>query len=62
MLASNKESKMSKYTTKQLQEALIGLRARQDADGAAAYQMTFDELALRMGDEAFDAWCEAQGW
>lgn len=53
---------MSKYTTKQLQEALIGLRARQDADGAAAYQMTFDELALRMGDEAFDAWCEAQGW
>lgn len=53
---------MSKYTTKQLQQALIGLRDRQDADGVAAYQMTFDELAHRMGDEAFDAWCEAQGW
>lgn len=53
---------MSKFTTTQLQTALIKLRARSDADSVAAFQMTFDELANRMGDEAFDQWCEAQGW
>lgn len=53
---------MSKFTTAQLQQALIGLRARTDADGVAAWEMTFDELARRMGDDAFDAFCEAQGW
>lgn len=53
---------MSKYTTKQLQEALIALRSRTDADGVAAYEMTFDEVANRMGDEAFDAWCDKVGF
>lgn len=48
---------MSKFTTQQLQAALIALRGKNDAESNAAYQMTFDELANRMGD-AFDAWCD----
>ena len=53
---------MEKYTTKQLQDAPIGLRARTDADSIAAYEMTFDEVAKRMGDDAFDMWCDSLGW
>ena len=50
---------MGKFTTKELQAALIGLRS---TSNDAAFQMTFDEVAKRMGDDAFDAWCDAQGW
>ncbi len=53
---------MNKFTTAQLQQALISLRARTDADSVAAFEMTFDEVASRMGDEAFDAWCEKAGF
>ena len=53
---------MNKFTTEQLKDALIGLHGKTDADSEAAFQMTFDEVCNRMGDEAFDAWCEAQGW
>jgi hypothetical protein len=49
------------FTTTQLQAALLALYVRQDDDAAQAYRMTFDELHARMGDESFDAWCEAQG-
>ena len=49
---------MSKFTTTQLQAALIALRNRTDAEGTTAYQMTFDEVAARMGNDAFDAWCD----
>lgn len=52
---------MEKFTTNQLQAALIGLRAKNDKDSTAAYEMTFDEVAKRMGDE-FDAWLDVQGW
>lgn len=52
---------MGKFTTKQLQSALIGLYNNKDADSAAAYQMTFEELHSRMGDDAFDAWCDSVG-
>lgn len=52
---------MDKFTTPQLQAALIELYKLKDADSQSAYQMTFDELHRRMGDDAFDAWCEAQG-
>lgn len=52
---------MGKFTTKQLQDALIGLYGKKDADSNAAYQMTFDELHSRMGDDAFDAWCDSVG-
>jgi len=48
---------MSKFTTEQLQTALISLRKKSDADSVAAYELTFDELATRMGDD-FDAWCD----
>lgn len=41
---------MDKFTTTQLQQALISLRARTDADGVAAFEMTFD------------AWCEKAGF
>ena len=53
---------MSKFTTAQLQQALIGLRTKNDAASLAAWDMTFDEVAKRMGDDAFDSWCVAQGW
>ena len=53
---------MNKFTTEQLKAALVGLHSKTDADSEAAFQMTFDEVCNRMGDEAFDAWCEAQGW
>jgi hypothetical protein len=52
---------LKNFTTAQLQAALIALYRREDADAAQAYRMTFDELQARMGDESFDAWCEAQG-
>jgi hypothetical protein len=48
---------MSKFTTPELQKALIALRDRTDAASTAAYYMTFDELAKRMGDD-FDVWCD----
>jgi hypothetical protein len=53
---------MQKFTTAQLQEALIALRRRSDKDAQAAYAMTWNEVHRRMGDDEFDAWCEAQGW
>lgn len=53
---------MNKFTLKQLQDALIALHPRADDDAVAAFEMTFDEVHRRMGDEAFDAWCESQGW
>jgi hypothetical protein len=53
---------MAQFTTTQLQAALIALRTRTDADGVAAYHMTFDEVANRMGDEAFDVWTDSLGW
>jgi len=52
---------MHKFTTSQLQQALIELYKRNDAGAVAAYRMTFDELAARLGDDAFDAWCDAAG-
>lgn len=52
---------MEKFTTSQLQAALLGLYKRNDRDAFNAYQMTFDELASRMGDDQFDAWCESVG-
>lgn len=56
---TNGISKMSKFTTKELQAALIELRTTNNND---AFEMTFDEVSKRMGNDAFDAWCEAQGW
>ena len=53
---------MNKFTTSQLQQALIELRTHADSDAVTAYEMTFDEVCRRMGDEAFDQWCEEQGW
>lgn len=53
---------MKKFTTAQLQEALIVLRSRSDVNGQAAYDLTWNEVHRRMGDDEFDAWCLAQGW
>lgn len=52
---------MNKFTTQQLQDALIGLHARNDADSNAAYALAFEELHRRMGDDAFDQWLDANG-
>lgn len=53
---------MGKFTTKQLQDALIELRKKKDPDAQAAYRMVFDEVAERMGDERFDEWMDELGW
>lgn len=55
---------MNKFTTFQLQNALVELRARpnSDSEAFAAYQMVFSELNERMGDDAFDAWLDGMGW
>ena len=60
--AGTESKKMEKFTTEQLKQALIGLRAKNDADSEAAFEMAFDEVAERMGDDAFDAWCDSLGW
>lgn len=52
---------MSKFTTTQLQAAMMELYKRNDQDAVIAYRMTLDELASRMGDDQFDAWCESVG-
>jgi hypothetical protein len=53
---------MQKFTTKQLQAALIELRAKNTQEANAAFRMTYDELNVRMGDDAFDAWTDSLGW
>ena len=58
----NRRNKMSKYTTEQLKAALIGLYGMKGDDANAAFEMTFDEVCSRMGEVAFDEWCEYQGW
>lgn len=52
---------MEKFTTEQLQKALVALYSRNDTDARNAFAMTFDEVHSRMGDDAFDAWCESVG-
>jgi hypothetical protein len=52
---------MNKFTTEQLQAALLGLHPKNDADSVEAYRMTFDEVARRMGGAAFDTWCDSVG-
>ena len=56
-IATENTQKMNKYTTRQLQDSLVQLHERSDADGIAAYEMTFAEVHRRMGDVAFDDWC-----
>ena len=58
---TNEESIMEKFTTKQLQDALVALYSRNDNDARNAFAMTFDEVHSRMGDDDFDAWCESAG-
>jgi hypothetical protein len=49
---------MEKFTTKQLQNALVGLYKMKTKEAFDAYQMTFEEVEKRMGDD-FDAWMDA---
>ena len=49
---------MDKFTTKQLQTALMTLRGKAGDASRAAYEMTFSEINRRMGDDAFDAWLD----
>jgi hypothetical protein len=52
------DQECEKFTTEQLKESLIALYKRNDEDSKHAYLMTFDALCKRMGEEAFDAWCD----
>ena len=58
---TQEERTMDKFTTKQLQDALVDLYAKNDEDSKVAYAMAFDELHRRMGDEAFDAFLDKHG-
>ena len=49
---------MNKFTTKQLKAALVELHKTNEN---AAYQLAFDELNCRMGDDAFDSWLAEVG-
>lgn len=51
-----------KYTLEQLQRSLIELRKRTDNDGFRAYQMTFEVVCDRMGEDAFLDWTDGLGW
>lgn len=52
---------MQRYSTAQLQQAMLGLFPRKDADSCAAYALAFEEVHRRMGDAEFDAWLDANG-
>lgn len=52
---------MNKFTTAQLKAAMIELYKLNTEAARLAYRMTFDELHRRMGDDAFDAWCDDAG-
>lgn len=52
---------MNKFNTEQLKTALIGFSKLNDEDSNAAFQITFDELHKRMGDEAFDKFLDENG-
>ena len=60
--SQKRRNKISKYTTEQLKAAMIGLYGMKGDEASAAFEMTFDEVCGRIGDVAFDEWCEAQGW
>ena len=49
---------MNKFTTAQLKAALIELHKTNETK---AYQLAFDEMNLRMGYDAFDAWLDEVG-
>ena len=49
---------MNKFTNEQLKAALVELYKINEL---AAYQLAFDELNARMGDDAFDSWLDEVG-
>ena len=53
--------KMKNFTTKQIKDALIELYSMKTEEAMKAYQMAFEELNERLGDDAFDAFLDAYG-
>lgn len=49
---------MNKFTNEQLKAALVELYTTNEL---AAYQLAFDELNYRIGDDAFDSWLDEVG-
>jgi hypothetical protein len=63
--STTKDSKMTtfskkceKFTTEQLQASLIELYNCKDQASSDAYSLTFEVVCERMGEEAFDTWCD----
>lgn len=52
---------MSKYTTKQLKDAILAMKDMKGEDVARAHRMACDELERRIGGDSFDAWCDSVG-
>ncbi len=61
LIETGQESKtmnIEKFTTKQLKNAMIELHGMKEEGAIEAYQLAFDELLERMGDDAFDTFCD----
>lgn len=50
---------MNHITTDQLKEAMITLYSLKTEEALAAYQLAFEELEKRLGEEKFDSFCDA---
>jgi translation initiation factor 2 alpha subunit (eIF-2alpha) len=58
---TKERKKMENFTTKQIKDALIELYSMKTEEAMKAYQMAFEELNERLGDDAFDAFLDAYG-
>jgi hypothetical protein len=52
---------MSNLTTKQLKDAMIELYSNKTNEALAAYQLAFDLLEAKIGEDKFDQFLDAYG-
>ena len=52
---------MTKFTTKQIQAAMLGMKNQASPDIAGAWRLACDELESRMGEESFWNWMDENG-
>lgn len=57
-LAAQVDRQLSSYTTQQLKDAMAEFAKMDELE---AYQLAFCELHARLGDEAFDSFCDEMG-
>jgi hypothetical protein len=52
---------MKKFTTKQLKDALLGMKNQSSPEIAGAWRIACDELEARMGEDCFWNWMDENG-